>query len=231
MKLMLIGGGEIGKGTTSYETEKIDKEIVRMTNKDNPNFLFIGLASFYSDSYYDIIKRIYKDLGCTTSYLKKKNIINNPDIVKDKLMNADIIYIGGGDTIKLLDDIKEYHLDKLLIKEINNNKVVAGISAGAILLSKSGYSDALILRKESENYSFIKGLNIVDINISPHYNDELKKKELFEDLKNTNIEIYGLENNTALKINDNEISIIKSNSKAKAYLVSYENKIIEKELN
>ena len=26
-KLVLIGGGEIGKGQTSYETENIDKEI------------------------------------------------------------------------------------------------------------------------------------------------------------------------------------------------------------
>ena len=29
-KLVLIGGGEIGKGQTSYETENIDKEIVKM---------------------------------------------------------------------------------------------------------------------------------------------------------------------------------------------------------
>ena len=57
-KLMLIGGGEVGRGNTSYETEKIDQEIVKITNKEHPNFLFIGLASSFSDSYYDIMKKI-----------------------------------------------------------------------------------------------------------------------------------------------------------------------------
>ena len=41
--------------------EPLDEEIIKMTNKENPNFLFIGLASSYSDSYYDTIKKIYKE--------------------------------------------------------------------------------------------------------------------------------------------------------------------------
>ena len=62
MKLMLIGGGEIGKGNSSYETLDIDKEIVKMCGKENPNVLFIGLASSFADSYYDYVKKIFKDL-------------------------------------------------------------------------------------------------------------------------------------------------------------------------
>ena len=57
-KLVLIGGGEIGKGNTSYETKEIDEEIVKLAGKTIPNLLFIGLASSYSDSYYDLIKKI-----------------------------------------------------------------------------------------------------------------------------------------------------------------------------
>ena len=74
---MLIGGGDNGHGTTTYETKEIDEEIVKMTNKNNPTFLFIGLASSFSDSYYDIMKEIYKNLGCKTTYLKKKNTKSN----------------------------------------------------------------------------------------------------------------------------------------------------------
>ena len=99
-KLMLIGGGETGRGTTSYETKEIDEEVVKMTGKENPNFLFVGLASSFSDSYFDTMKKIYKELGCTPVYLKKKNILNNPDIVETKIKEADIIYICGGDTVK-----------------------------------------------------------------------------------------------------------------------------------
>ena len=228
MKLMLIGGGEIGKGNTTYETKEIDEEIVKMTNKKNPNFLFIGLASSYSDSYYDTIKKIYKVLGCNTAYLKKKNLENNKELSIKKINEADIIYIGGGDTIKLIDDFNKYELNNIIKEKAINNTVIAGISAGAILLSKSGYSDAYILRREKNNYEFIKGLNIFKYNICPHFNILDRINNLKKDIKNK--EVYCLDNNTALKIEDNNISIIKSDKKAKAYLVSYNNKYIEKEL-
>ena len=62
-KYVLIGGGEIGRGNTNYETKEIDEEIVKLTNKEHPIFLFIGLASSHSDSYYDTIKKIYKNFA------------------------------------------------------------------------------------------------------------------------------------------------------------------------
>ena len=231
-KLMLIGGGDTGRGNTSYETKEIDEEIVKMTEKKNPNFLFIGLASSFSDSYYDTMKKIYQDLGCTCNYLKKKNIINNPDIVNNKISSADIIYICGGDTVKLVNDIKEYEIDVLLKEAMERGCVLAGMSAGAILLSKDGFSDSKIQRGESEKHEFIKGLNFIDISICPHYNSNIKKKdELIEELKNTNKNVYCLENCIALKIIDNNIYVIKSNINNNAFLCKYEDKFIEEIVN
>ena len=220
-KLMLIGGGDTGRGNTPYNTKEIDEEIVKMTGKENPNFLFIGLASSHSDSYYDTMKKIFRDLGCTPVYLKKSNLVNNPDIVKQKINDADIIYICGGDTVKLLDHVKEYNLESLLKEAYNKGTVLAGMSAGAILLSNKGFSDSLIIREESDKYEFLKGLNFIDINFCPHYNTDPKKTtDLEEYLSNSNDEVYCLENCTALKVIDNEISIIKSDKNAKVYIVS-----------
>lgn len=230
-KLVLIGGGDTGRGETTYSTKEIDEEIVKLTEKENPNFLFIGLASSHADSYYDTMKKIYKELGCTPVYLKKSNLVNNPDIVKQKINDADIIYICGGDTVKLLDHVKEYNLEDLLLETYNKGTVIAGMSAGAILLSNKGFSDSLIIRGESDKYEFLKGLKFIDIAFCPHYNiDPKKNKELEEYLSNNNEEVYCLENNTALKIIDDRISIIKSDNKARAYKVSYKDKIIEEEI-
>ena len=218
-KLMLIGGGETGRGTTTYETKEIDEEVVKMTEKENPIFLFIGLASSHSDSYYDTMKKIYKELGCTTEYLKKKNIINNPDIVKDKINRADIIYICGGDTVKLINDIKEYEIDKLLKDAYNRGCVMAGMSAGAIMLSREGFSDSLIFRGESDKHEFIKGFKFIDISICPHYHSNpVKDKELLDSIKEKSV--YGLENGTALKIIDDKIEYIKSIKDNNVYLVT-----------
>ncbi len=228
-KLMLIGGGEVGRGNTTYETKEIDEEIIKMSEKENPTFLFIGLASSFSDSYYDTMKKIYKDLGCTCTYLKKKNILNNPDIVKNKISAADIIYICGGDTVKLLEDIKKYEIDMLLKEALNNGTVLVGISAGAILLSKGGYSDALMLRGESENYEYLEGLSFTDVNFCPHYKSSKEKDQALENYleSNKNTKMYCLENCTALKILDNTYQVIKSNPEKNAYLCTKETKMTE----
>ena len=221
-KLVLIGGGDVGRGNTSYETELIDKEIVKMTDKETPNFLFIGLASSFSDSYYDTMKKIYQELGCQTVYLKKKNIINNRDIVESKINNADIIYFCGGDTIKLINDLKEYNLVSLLKEVYLKGTILVGMSAGAIMLAKEGYSDSLKLRDESDKYTFVEGLGFIDIAICPHYNELSKKKELKEDLLNTSKKVYALENRTALKIIDDEISYLKCDDTVNCYLTYYD---------
>ncbi len=235
-KFMLIGGGEVGRGHTNYETKEIDKEIVKMVEKPKANFLFVGLASNFSDSYYDTMKKIYQDLGCQCAYLKKKNIINNPDIVKNKIETADIIYFCGGDTIKLIEDIKKYNLLPLLDKAIKNNTVIAGMSAGAIILCNKGYSDSLKLRGESEHYKFIKGFSFIPISICPHYEKGGQKaKELETAIKKTEEKIISLENGVALKIQDQKINIIKSNPNRYAYLCYnkngvYQEKNLEKEI-
>ena len=228
MKLMLIGGGEIGRGNKPYETKEIDEEIVKMTGLEKPKLLFIGLANSFTDSYYDYVKNIYKNLGCETMYLKKKNVTKNPDIVKNKIETADIIYIGGGDTIKLMDIVKEYEIDKLLADAVKRDCVIAGVSAGAIVLANSGFSDSYILRDESDKYEFVDGLKYIDINICPHYHsDDKKQKELEDSLKSNKIEVYGLENCTALKVIDNDIKVIRSKNGANAYLCKYNKKFIE----
>lgn len=228
-KLVLIGGGELVK---NYSTKKIDEEIVKLANKKNPLFVFIGFASNSSESYFDIIKKIYTPLGCNCQNLKRKNLIKNYNLAIEKIKNADIIYICGGDTIKLIEEIKEFNLEKELKSAIERGCIIAGISAGAILLSKEGYSDSLKIRNESDKYTFIKGLNYIDISFCPHYNNLEKKQELIEEMKNTKKKVYSFEDNTALKIIGTKKEIIKSNNNSKGYICYYENdKYIEEELN
>ena len=81
MKLMLIGGGDIGKNGTKYETGAIDRKIVKLCDKEKPNFLFIGLASSFADSYYKQIKDIYKKLGCETGKISNKTLTHIEDIL------------------------------------------------------------------------------------------------------------------------------------------------------
>ena len=134
-------------------------------------------------------QREFRDSECCVQF---RALVNE---VKQKIEDADIIYICGGDTVKLLEHVKEYNLEELLLEAYNKGTVIAGMSAGAILLSNKGFSDSLIARGESDKYEFIKGLNFININFCPHYNtDPKKKKDLEEYLSKNNEEVYSLEN-------------------------------------
>ncbi len=222
MKYVLIGGGDIRSG----ETAKIDQEIVKLCGKDDAKLLFIGLASSYSDSYYDAVKKQYREFGCSCSYLKKSNLINNPNLVIDKIKAADIIYVGGGDTCKLMDRIREFGLDKLLTEL--DDKMIVGLSAGAIMISKKGLSDAAVLRGESENLDFVEGLGLVNLNICPHYNIDMRKEELKDKLSTLNDKVIGIDDNVALVVCGDKMSVIRGKEDANVY-VSYmlENEVVE----
>ncbi len=102
-KLVCIGGGEIPRYKDGvllpYETKEIDEEIVRLSNKSNPNLLFISIASSNPDEYFKGIKNVFSKLGCNVSHL---DINKSYDEIKDSILNTDIIYVGGGNTKHLM---------------------------------------------------------------------------------------------------------------------------------
>lgn len=205
-KCILIGGGNTTNSNSPYETKIIDEKIVELSEKENPIFLYIGLANSYADSRYDHIKKIFQKMNCQTQYLKKNNVIHNPKIVEDKINKANIIYIDGGDTIKLLDYVKKYKIDILLKKAYEKGTLLVGKSAGAILLVEEGLSDSYILRGEKETYEFVKGINIEQIKICPHYTTE--KKDLIKEKINNKEKVYGIPNQAALIIQNHKINKI-----------------------
>ena len=219
-KLVCIGGGNIPrylKGVLlSYETREIDEEIVKLSNKKNPRFLFISIASYHPEEYFEGIKKVYRNLGCIVSHLN----INKPyfEIEKD-IMNSDIIYVGGGDTRHLMEQLEKTKIDELLIKAYNNGIVCSGWSAGSYCWFKY-------------NYDLIKGMNIINAVNCVHYDqkDKTAKDKLYNVVKEKNLIGYAIDNCVALEYIDNEIKVIKSDISKNAYRVTCVNDEILEEI-
>lgn len=208
-KIVAIGGGENGHGKTQYETAVIDKEIIRLTGKSNPNFLFIGLANLYADRYYDVMKNIYGNMyDCNTDYLtndEHKNI----DIAKSKFEWADIIYVGGGNTLKLMTVWRKYGIDKLLIEAYKNDKVLCGVSAGGICWCDYGNSDSRRFTSQSDKLIRVKGLGLVNILFCPHINTEPHRADDLKRMMKTTYKIPAIALDMgALEIVDNKYRIL-----------------------
>lgn len=221
--LVLIGGGEIkgwnfqtkDSNQDLYKTEKIDKTIVSLSNKENPKLLFIGTASRENEYYFEAIKNIYSNLGCIVDCLKITD--NN---LKEKVLNSDIIYIGGGNTRFMLSEWEKVNLKNILMESYNKGIVVSGFSAGSYCWFKY-------------NYEMIEGFGLINAIICVHYEDksEEKRKEFYNNIKETNLPGIALDNGVAMRYTDNSFEIIKSIEEAKAFKISYINdKFVEEEL-
>ena len=219
--LVCIGGGDVPRYKNgvllSYETKEIDEEIVKLTNKDRPKFLFISIASSHPEEYFEGIKKVYEKLGCIVSHL---NINKSYEEIEKDILDTDIIYIGGGNTKYLINQLKEKGLDKLFNKAYNTGIVCSGLSAGSYCWFKY-------------NYDFIEGMNVINAVNCVHYDekDEIAKNKLYEVVKENNIVGYAIDNQVALEFINDRVNVIKSNPKRNAYKITcVDGKIIEEKL-
>src|SRR5690606_126940 len=95
-KIVAIGGGEI----TLAETLEIDKEIIKLSKKDKPKVLFIPTASSDDPSYCKDFQDYYHGkLECKVSFLLLLKEKPSYEKISKMIFDADIIYVGGGNTL------------------------------------------------------------------------------------------------------------------------------------
>ena len=223
MKVIIpIGGGEISNKTTL----KIDEYIVSLVNKENKKALFIPTASGDFSSYIEKFSKYYQELGCEVDTLLL-SIVTNDNLIRSKIFSSDIIYIGGGNTAKMMRIFKRTKVNEYLRLAYEKGIILTGLSAGAMAYFTNGYSDSNRSTNINASLCEVKCLNIIPYCFCPHYN-ELERKSFDEFVKNKNYQGIALDDDCALIYIDDKISgVIKSNENAHAYFINNdETKII-----
>ena len=142
------------------------------SKKENPNFLFIPTASKDAQAYVKIIDKLYGELGCKTDTLYLSNVEVDKEEVNQKIENADIIYVGSGNTQYMMKIWEEYSVDKALIRAYKSGKVLSGLSAGSICWFIAGHSDSEFIEGvEKPKPIWVKGLGIIPYLHCPHYDE------------------------------------------------------------
>ena len=226
-RIIAIGGGEI-KNKTTLEIDRYIAELAKQhAGEVRANALFIGTASHDSMPYFNSFRKTYTsvfDIKAEVALIVYGEM--DKQKIADKIDKADCIYIGGGDTLFMLEKWKEFGLDKLIIDAYNNGKIICGLSAGAICWFKDMYTDYEIMRGESADYVLKKGLGILDGCMCPHFDD--REQDFLEALKKGDIRsCYCVENNSAIEFVDGEFTKSIS-SGGKAYYITYDGEQITK---
>lgn len=163
-----IGGGELRNKTTA----PIDGYIAslaksRITDGHRGYALFFPTASHDSNPYFNSFRKTYTslfDMKSDVAILTKG--LMTLEHVAEKIAKADVIYVGGGDTLYLMQVWRETGVDKLVWEAYQRGAVLAGLSAGAICWFEDIYTDSLV---EGE-YAPYKGLGTIKGAATPHYN-------------------------------------------------------------
>lgn len=225
-KIVAIGGGEIGRpksegGFYPIETTLIDKEIIKLSGAKRPKLLFLPTASSDSGGYVSVVENYFgKKLRCKVdSLLLKKEKYSRKEIEK-KILSSDIIYVGGGNTLKMMKIWKKLGVDKILTRARDKGIVLSGLSAGAICWFSKGNSDSRKFKDPSADYIKVNCLGFVNVLLCPHYDKEKEREaSLKKMMKKTSGVAIALDNCSALEVVGDKARLITSKQNAIGYKI------------
>ncbi len=226
-RIVAIGGGEIKNKETLGIDEYIATEAKKIAGDRRACGLFIPTASHDFMPYYNSFHKTY-----TGVFDIKTDVVLSvfKDLDKEKTAKkfekADFIYVGGGDTVFMIESWKKSGLLSFIQEAYESGKLICGLSAGAICWFETMYTDSAV-SGNGDAYSLYNGLGFVKGTISPHYNRRMVD---FDDVVcYNNACAYAVEDNAAIEIIDGEI--IKSIScGGNAYYLSAKDGKIDKEV-
>lgn len=198
-RILAIGGGEL----KNRETIAIDTYLAEQAKKAAGDRracgLFIPTASHDCMPYYNTFHKVYTglfDIKTDVALTVGREV--DREKMRAKFERADFLYVGGGDTVFMLESWKESGLLDFIREAYDRGTLVAGLSAGAICWFEEMYSDSVV---EGE-YAMYPGLGWIKGKISPHYNERML--DFDEIVLYNRLRAWGIENGAALEFHDGE---------------------------
>lgn len=216
MKLIMTGGGD------SEHFEEIDQYFISLLGED-PRLLFIPLAGD-PESFEDGLERIQETFS-TIQFHQIEMCLDLEELDWESLQTFDAVYIDGGNTFTLMEEIRNTHFYELLHRFLHHGGVVNGDSAGAIILGshlETAHFGETPDENETEVISY-QGLNLMgEWAIHCHYQNE-EQDEVLEFVKEFGFPVLALHEETAVAIEKRNVRVI---GKASATLFTEEEIII-----
>ena len=209
-RIVAISSGDL------TSTMAINKYALKLTGKDKPKVLFLPTASGDDEGYVDKMRGIYEGLGCSFKALLLTKGSCSASELSETVFEADLIYVGGGNTIHMMEIWKTCGMDRLLRAVYQTDSaVLTGLSAGAMCWFMDGFSDS-IPGPMGNTYGMTGPLlSILPYSFCPHFED--KERAVFKTFIRDGGCGLAMESDTAyVNVNDKEF-FVKSNPDAGAY--------------
>lgn len=159
--------------------------------------------------YVDNDKKAFQRLGLIVDELDIS--VSSRQDIEDKLNRNDYIFISGGNTFYLLQELRNTGTDKLIVEQINKGKLYIGTSAGSIIVSPDiGYSAKMDDKAKAPDLTVYTALGVIDFYPVPHHTNEPFRKaaqEIINEFGNK-IKLCPISNTQAIEVRGTSYRII-----------------------
>ncbi|MFK3938065.1 Type 1 glutamine amidotransferase-like domain-containing protein [Alkalihalobacillus sp. NPDC078783] len=171
---------------------------------------FIPTASHVEEitHYVDAAKSAFISLGITIDLL---DVSNTPfTAIREALNKNDYIYVSGGNTFFLMQELKKSGADQLLIEQIHKGKLYIGESAGTIMMAPSiTYIEQMDDKSKAASLSNNEGLGLIQSYPVPHighayFNESVE--QIIEKYQSS-LDLLLLSNKQAILINGTDMIV------------------------
>lgn len=202
-RIISIGGGELREKATLAIDEYLAALAKARAGEKRASALFIPTASHDFMPYYNTFHKIYTgvfDIKTDVALCVFKDV--DLERMRAKFEKADLIYVGGGDTVFMIEKWRDCGLLELIRDAYERGVIIAGLSAGGICWFSDIYTDSLKTESGAQ-YAMFEGLGWIKGVISPHYGVRMLD---FDKVVCYNYDCaYGIEDCAAMVIEDGEI--------------------------
>lgn len=206
--LTLLGSGEFTSNTSEIDRFLLDMSEKKLKSKKVSIFPTAAGKETDYDKWIQEGIRHFKKLGAEPigiPAIKKEDFERNDFI--QMLSGSGIIYFSGGHPGHLLNSLKDTSLWKKILELYKNGVILAGSSAGAMVLGNYVLSNAQEVFMGDDYPIWEEALGLIDYPIIPHYdfieNEGNKFDGVLEKTPNKiKKKLLGIDENTGLVVYD-----------------------------
>lgn len=132
----------------------------------------------------------FLSLGIQVDYVGLKEYLNKKDSLKSRLSEADIVWLGGGNTYYLRWVLQETQADQVIRELVIAGKAYGGGSAGAIVAGPTIKYFEKADNPEKAPEHLTEGLSLTDVVTVPHWQNEKYGHTMRHDVL-ANLELNG----------------------------------------
>jgi dipeptidase E len=153
----------------------LEKELLRLTGRERPRVCFLPTASADDADYTVIFYEAFSGRADPT------HVVFHPwppDDLRARIVGADLVYVGGGNTANMLAIWRVHGVDGMLREAWEAGAILCGSSAGMICWFEAGVTDSFgpQLRGMRDGLGFLPG------SACPHYDAEELRRPRYHGL-------------------------------------------------